>query len=114
MTLLAMQAALRVMALLLTRKTFFPDETQQARELFSEKEVECLAKIGQQFHSTASKQRNPYPDLSMRWAFWIIARLGGWKGLASQKPPGVITLHDGINRFHLIFNGFALTDVYNP
>lgn len=114
MTLLAMQAALRVMALLLVSKTYVAQQDQPVHQLFSEKEVECLARLGQQLNSQTPRQKNPYPECSMKWAFWIMARLGGWKGIASQKPPGVITLHEGVKRFHLIFSGFALTDVYNP
>jgi hypothetical protein len=43
----------------------------------------------------------------------MIARLGGWKGYASQRPPGVITLRDGWVRFRNIFQGWKVAkDVY--
>jgi len=39
--------------------------------------------------------------------------LGGWKGYASQRPPGVIIIHDGWIRFHTLFEGWAIAkDVY--
>src|SRR4051812_8249485 len=31
---------------------------------------------------------NPHPTDSLAWAAWIIARLGGWNGYASSRPPG--------------------------
>ena len=34
------------------------------------------------------------------WASWIVARLGGWTGCASEKPPGPITMRHGLNSFH--------------
>jgi hypothetical protein len=44
---------------------------------------------------------------------WLIARLGGWKGFPSQRPPGVITLYEGWCRFFNIFDGWAIAkDVY--
>ncbi len=35
-------------------------------------------------------------------ASWMIARLGGWKGYASERKPGPITMHYGLIRFALI------------
>jgi hypothetical protein len=54
------------------------------------------------------KQKPPFPRTNLAWAAWIIARLGGWKGYASRRPPGVITFHDGWCRFHNIFQGWEL------
>ena len=36
----------------------------------------------------------------------VIARLGGWSGYRSQKPPGKTTLVDGLKRFEAIFLGW--------
>jgi hypothetical protein len=39
-------------------------------------------------------------------AAWIIARLGGWKGYASERKPGPITMHHGLTRFASIATGW--------
>jgi hypothetical protein len=114
MTLFALWAALRVMALLLASKTIVPNQNQNVNELFSETEIKCLTAIEPQFSGNTEKLKNPYPNDSLRWAFWIIARLGGWKGYNSQRPPGVITLHIGLKKFDNIYLGFSLKDVYKP
>jgi hypothetical protein len=65
------------------------------------------------FEGKTEKQKNPYPRNNLAWAAWIIARLGGWKGYASQRPPGVIIFHDGWMRFHDILDGWRIAkDVY--
>jgi len=38
----------------------------------------------------------------------IIARPGGWKALPSLKPPGLITMINGIKRFQDIKQGWGL------
>jgi hypothetical protein len=39
--------------------------------------------------------------------------LGGWKGYASERKPGITTLWIGIERFYNIFKGWKLArDVY--
>jgi hypothetical protein len=48
------------------------------------------------------------PENNLAWAAWIIARLGGWKGFAGQRPPGVITLYGGRIRFFNLFDGWAI------
>lgn len=114
MTLFALWAALRVMALLLASKAIIPNQNQNVNELFSESEINCLKAIEPQFSGNTEKLKNPYPNDSLRWAFWIVARLGGWKGYNSQRPPGVITLHIGLKKFDHIYLGFSLKDVYKP
>ena len=51
-------------------------------------------------------QQNPYPPHSLAWATWIIARLGGWSGYQSQKPPGIMTLIRGLKQFESTFFGW--------
>jgi hypothetical protein len=61
------------------------------------------------------KQQNPYPPYSLAWASWLIARLGGWSGLQSQRPTGIRTLLRGLQKFDGIFQGWNLAhaqDVY--
>ncbi|MFN9762283.1 MAG: IS4 family transposase, partial [Pseudanabaena sp.] len=37
-----------------------------------------------------------------------IARLGGWSGYRSQRPPGMPTIVHGLQRFEAIFLGWIL------
>lgn len=114
MTLFCLNAALRCMCLLLASKQEF--NQQSVNELFNEEEILCLQHLAPKLNGRTVKQSNPYPPKSLKWAFWVIGRLGGWSGLASQHPPGIITLHSGLREFELIFQGWllAVKDVYKP
>ena len=86
---------------------------QKPSVVFSEEQLLCMEDILPRFEGKTEKLKNPYPKDNLAWAAWIISRLGGWKGYSSQRPPGVITLHDGWLRFHNIFDGWAIAkDVY--
>ncbi|HWF94429.1 MAG TPA: hypothetical protein VG291_05670, partial [Xanthobacteraceae bacterium] len=50
-----------------------------------------LDKLDAEFRGATALQRNPHRKKSLKWAGWIIARLGGWDGYPSSKPPGPIT-----------------------
>jgi Transposase DDE domain len=108
MTLFALWASLKVMALLLSSKTIFPNQNQLVNELFTENEIECLKALNIKFSGNTEKLKNPYPDTALSWAFWVVARLGGWKGYNSQRPPGVIILYKGIKKLELILIGYDL------
>ncbi len=71
-------------------------------EMFNEQEEECLEKINQKVEGNTEKQRNPHQRKSLSWAAWIIARLGGWSGFASQRPPGPSTMSRGLEKFKTI------------
>jgi len=38
----------------------------------------------------------------------VIARLGGWKGYASKRKPGITTLWIGLEKFYDTCNGWML------
>jgi hypothetical protein len=81
---------------------------QEASLVFSEEQAECMEDLLPKFEGKTEKQKNPWPSRTLAWASWIIGRLGGWKGYRSQRPPGVITLYEGLTRFHDIFQGWTL------
>jgi hypothetical protein len=76
--------------------------------VFSEEESACLENLLPRFEGKTEKQKNPYPRNNLAWAAWLIARPGGWKGYASRRPPGVITLHSGLLQFYCIFQGWMV------
>jgi hypothetical protein len=81
---------------------------QKTSPVFSEERAECLKDLLLKFEGKTEKQKNPWPPRNLAWASWVIGRLGGWKGYKSQRPPGVITLYEGLTRFHDIFQGWLL------
>lgn len=70
---LALSAAVRVLQLTLGRQ----DETQTADLVFSKPELQCLADLAPTLQGRTRKQQNPHPPLTLAWATWLIARLGG-------------------------------------
>jgi hypothetical protein len=84
-------------------------KTEEAATLvFSEEEIECMKNAMKRIEGKTEKQKNPYKADSLAWAAWLIARLGGWSGYASQRPPGVITFRNGWVRFHSFYDGWRL------
>lgn len=81
---------------------------------FDPGQIDALAAINARYHQRTPRQKNPHPKASMPWASWIIARLGGWDGYPSSKPPGPITFKNGLDRFFDIAQGWTLRDVSIP
>jgi hypothetical protein len=76
---------------------------------FNSEQQQCLSQISPSYQGKTPKQQNPYPSNSLPWATWLIARLGGWSGYRSQRPPGMPTLVHGLRRFESIFLGWKLS-----
>jgi Transposase DDE domain len=86
-------------------------EELPAHFAFSEEEIGALAAISSKYSSKTKLQSNPHNSRTLAWAAWIVARLGGWNGYASQKPPGPITIHNGLNYFQSFFAGWSFKNV---
>lgn len=82
--------------------------------VFTEPECAVLDGLDTQFRGKSVLQTNPHPRHSLAWGAWIIARLGGWDGYPSSKPPGPITFRHGLQYFHSIATGWKLRDVCMP
>jgi hypothetical protein len=78
---------------------------------FTPEEIEALAAINQTMKGRTELQKNPHHPYTLQWAAWIVAKLGGWTGYASHRPPGPITFHNGMARFQIIVAGRALENV---
>ena len=85
------------------------EQGQPIEEIFSKEEVQCLKNINVKLQGTTAKLQNNNDSTRLKWATWIIARLGGWKGYDSQGPPGVIVLKRGLDIFSNIFFGWKLS-----
>jgi hypothetical protein len=81
---------------------------------FSRDEITVLDKLNAEVEGTTPLQKNPHHNKSLKWAGWIIARIGGWDGYPSSKPPGPITFKHGLEEFHAMVAGWSLRDVCIP
>ena len=78
---------------------------------FADTEIAVLGKLNAEVQGPTKLQRNPHRNKTLKWAAWIIARLGGWDGYKSSKPPGPITFKHGLEEFHAMVAGWTLRDV---
>jgi hypothetical protein len=109
MAMLTLQAALQLLQLKQGR-----DRTDLPAQLaFSDKELLFMKLLGQTLAGKTVKQQNPYPENSLAYAAWIIGRLGGWKGLYSQGPPGVKSFTWGLKAFQQQYEGFLLAQKFS-
>lgn len=77
-------------------------EELPAAFVFTPEEIEALRAINKTLKGRTELQNNHHRPNTLAWAAWIIARLGGWTGYASHRPPGPITFHNGMARFQNI------------
>ena len=104
LTVLALSIAVRTLQLLEGRDN--PD--LPASIALTDEQQQCLSQLAPSLQGRTQKQQNPYPPTSLAWATWLIARLGGWSGYRSQRPPGMPTLIHGLRQFEAIFLGWKL------
>jgi hypothetical protein len=79
--------------------------------VFSPAEIATLEAVNASYNRP---QSNPHPHRSLAWAAWIIARLGGWNGRPSARPPGPITFKHGLEVLQSMAKGWELRDLYTP
>jgi hypothetical protein len=109
LTAIATHAAALIMQLVQARDGQRP---QPASLAFTTDEIAALHAIEtKQYAPRTEKQRNPHPKETLAWAAWIIARLGGWDGYSSSKPPGPVTFKHGLDYFQGIAMGWRLRNV---
>lgn len=84
---------------------------QPAEIIFTEPEIQALNHLLPEIEGQTQAQKNPHPPRSLAWAAWIIAKLGGWDGYASSRPPGPVTFKHGLQEFRAIALGWSLRDV---
>lgn len=107
---IAAKAAVTTIQLLQARN----GSRQPIQIAFTVNEVAALTALNQQFEARTRRLKNPYPSHSLAWASWIIARLGGWDGYPSSRPPGPITFKTGLEHFHAVARGWTLRNLCMP
>ena len=109
LTIMLLHNILRVMQMLIA---YGSSEEEDAGLCFTKEEIECLNKLNKRSEGKTEKLKNPYKESTLKWATWIIARLGGWSGYISQRPPGPITLKNGLDKFkHVLMVWLMAKDV---
>jgi hypothetical protein len=111
LTAIAAKAAVTTMQLVQARTA---PSSEPATLAFSQSEIAVLDKLSADVEGATKLQKNPHRSGSLKWAAWIIAKLGGWDGYPSSKPPGPITFKHGLEEFHAIAAGWCLRDVCIP
>ena len=104
LTVLALGVAVRTLQMVEGRE----QKDIPASVTFCDEQQQCLSVIETSLQGRTKKLQNPYPPASLPWATWLIARLGGWSGYSSQRPPGMPTLVQGLRQFESIFLGWKL------
>ena len=102
--LLSLGAAVRILQLCLGRQ----DTERSASLVFSPTQQQFLTHLSPSLSGRTSRQQNPFPPHSLAWAAWLVARLGGWSGYKSQRPPGVALMFRGLRQFESLFQGWSL------
>jgi len=95
-TVITFTAACKIMQLVKARGN---NESQPIEEVFEEDEIKVLEKLNKKLNGKTEKQKNHNSPKKLSWASWVIARLGGWKGYESKRPPGPITMKRGYDKF---------------
>jgi len=65
---------------------------------FDTSQQQCLEAMNKVAEGKTTALQNPFKPAELRWATWIIARNGGWKGYQSQQPPGMTTIWRGLQK----------------
>jgi hypothetical protein len=102
---LALSAAVHTMQLTLAREG---NTDRPASDCMRQADYAMLEQVGCKLEGKTLKQKNPHAVHSLAWAAWIIARLGGWKGYASERKPGPITMLNGLQALANIRHGWSL------
>lgn len=108
LTAIAARAACTIMQLVQARDGISGQDAQIA---FTAHEIDTLRALVPTLEGKTALQKNPHTPLSLAWAGWVIAKLGGWDGYPKSSPPGPITYKHGLQYFRAIAHGRALPDV---
>lgn len=75
-------------------------------DAFDPDDQPILEAVSAKLAGKTARQRNPYPEGSLAFAAWVIARLGGWTGYYGKPGPRV--MRRGLQDFRAIKYGTTL------
>ncbi len=104
-TVMTLKAGCEVLQLVYARNN---EAAQPIKEVYSADEIKVLEKLNETLEGKTEKQKNKNPKGKLSWASWVIARLGGWKGSQSERPPGPLTMKWGIDKFNNYMEAFRI------
>jgi hypothetical protein len=99
---LALDGAVRIIQLVDARD----GSERPASDVASQAEIIAADAIGPTLEGKTARQRNPYPQCSLAWLSWTVARLGGWN--CYYKPPGTKTMARDWDKLAAMAQGFTL------
>lgn len=105
LAILAVDGATRVMQLVKNRDG---KEVRPVSIAFVQKQTELIKELMPEYEGKTEKQKNPFPENSLAWAAWLIARIGGWKGYQKARPAGPITMKRGLEIFERMYEGWRI------
>jgi hypothetical protein len=106
LTAAALKAACTILQLVQDRDG---THARPAEHVLDTAEVDTIEALVPTLEGNTKRQKNPHPPRSLARASWVIARLGGWN--CYGKPPGPITMSNGMRCFHAIHQGRRLKPV---
>jgi hypothetical protein len=80
---------------------------QGLTDAFDPDDQPVLEAVSAKLAGKTARQRNPYPQATLAFAAWVIARLGGWTGYYGKPGPKVMRI--GLQEFRAIKYGTKLT-----
>ena len=112
LTLLCLIAALKILQMMVAN---ISTEDQNINLIFNEEEVACLEKIENVKYQPPPKNQKPkttkYHPKTIKWAYAVIGKLGGWKDDNKLRKAGPITLQKGLIKFYDMFEGWKLSRI---
>jgi len=101
----ALMGAVKVLQLVRAREGTTP---QVLEDVFGQREASFLQALSPRLEGRTDKLKNPFPPRSLAFGAWVIARLAGWSGYASQRPAGPTDFLVGLQRFYEQWQGYEL------
>lgn len=103
--LIALRASVKILQMVRARDG---STGQKMDAVFTESEAEFIVKLNTAVEGNTEKLKNPHPPQSLAFAAWVIARLAGWSGYQTQRPPGPIDYFVGLQRFEERYQGYLI------
>ena len=106
LTAIAAKAACVILQLVQARD----GSSEPASIAFSKPEIAALDQLNGEIEARPRCRKIHTPVAPGMGQCWIIARLGGWNGYPSSRPPGPITMRNGWEYFCAIAKGWQLRE----